>query len=405
MSKKRVFTFIAALIGVANFELCTFNFALGNLYAQKEARITLSLKGMQNGDSITLSWGTFNKPLSPLILQVAAQEEQVLRIPLNEPRLIIIGLKDYSGGYELIASPNEDIHISGRIHKEKNGKHPSVNFPKVSVSGATWQLPYQSAVAEYLYHLDSLTSTVSTDFRDVQKLIRRAKEEKNEQTIADMYQTIVGRSYIDRVTGNFYNMGNYFQSLVMSHKNNFLAPLLILRFGGNIDKKYRSLYDAMGEEARQSYYGREVKDAVYPPSMLGTTAPTVAVMTRDKTEKLLSFTHQTNRYLLLDFWASWCEPCLNEVPNLKRIYQKYHSKGLDIIGLSVDKNYDDWIETLDEMEEPWCNYIDIDKQAIMEYQVQYIPSIFIMDAQGKIIAEKLRGNDLSDFIDELFEKK
>ena len=52
--------------------------------------------------------------------------------------------------------------------------------------------------------------------------------------------------------------------------------------------------------------------------------------------------------------------------------------------------------------EPWCNYIDIDKQAIMEYQVLYIPSIFIMDASGKIIAEKLRGKDLSDFIDKLF---
>ena len=117
---------------------------------------------------------------------------------------------------------------------------------------------------------------------------------------------------------------------------------------------------------------------------------------------MLSFTHQTNRYLLLDFWASWCEPCLNEVPNLKRLYEKYHDKGLDIIGLSVDRNEVDWKETLEEMEEPWCNYIDLDKQAIMEYQVLYIPCIFIMDANGKIIAEKLRGKDLSDFIDKLF---
>ena len=75
---------------------------------------------------------------------------------------------------------------------------------------------------------------------------------------------------------------------------------------------------------------------------------------------------------------------------------------MDVIGLSVDRNYEDWTETLDEMQEPWCNYIDIDKQAIMEYQVLYIPSIFILDANGKIIAEKLRGNDLSDYIDKLF---
>ncbi len=388
------------LFGMAQISI--FNFQFSALYAQREARINLALKGLQNGDSLTLSWGTFNKPTSPLILQVGSQEAQALRIPLNESRLIVIGLKGFGGGYELLASPDEDITVSGRIHKDKSGRKPIVEFQKINVTGAAWQLPYQNAVSEYLLHIDSLTTSVANDFRDVQKFIRRAKEEKNEQAIADMYQTMVGHEYIGRVTSNYTALNNYYKATVLRQKDNFLAPMLMLRFGGNIDKTQRPLYDAMSEEAKQSYYGREVKDYVYPPSMLGNIAPTVAVMTRDGNEKLLSFTHQTNRYLLLDFWASWCEPCLNEVPNLKRLYEKYHSKGLDIIGLSVDRHLEDWTETLDEMEEPWCNYIDIDKQAIMEYQVKYIPSIFIMDATGKIIAEKLRGSDLSDFIESLF---
>ena len=384
--------------------LCIMHCALciSPAQAQKESRIILDLKGLQTNDSVTLSWGTFNKPTSPLILQVSAQDLQPLRIPLNEPRLIIIGLKGYAGGYELLASPDEDIHVSGRVHKSKSGKRPAVDFPKVVVNGASWQLPYQSAMAEYLMHFDSLTSDVSNSFRDVQRFIRKAKEEKNEQAIADMYQTLEGKNYIGRVADNYANMSKYFKEVVLRQRDNFLAPLLMLRFGGNLDKKDRPLYDAMSDEAKQSYYGREVKDAVYPPSMLGNIAPTVAVMTRDGKEKLLSFTHQTNRYLLLDFWASWCEPCLKEVPNIKRLYEKYHDKGLDVIGLSVDKHIDDWTKTLDEMDEPWCNYIDIDKMAIMEYQVQYIPSIFIIDANGKIIAEKLRGNDLMELIDRLF---
>ena len=409
MKNKRLYLLCLLLSGVANFQLSTFNsqlstlnFPLSALWAQKEAHITLNLKGLQTGDSITLSWGTFNKPTSPLILQVPIQEESTLRVPLNEPRLIIIGLKGYDGGYELLASPEETIRIAGRVHKSKNGRHPSVDFPKMDVQGATWQQPYQNAMADYMMHLDSLTACVNNDFRDIQRTIRKAKDEKDEQTIADMYQTIMGRNYIGRVTDNYNDMAGYFKEMVLRQKQNFLAPLLMLRYGGNLDKSDRPLYDALSDEAKTSYYGREVKDAVYPPSMIGNIAPTVAVMTRDGKEKLLSFTHQTNRYLLLDFWASWCAPCLKEVPNLKRLHEKYHDKGLDIIGLSVDRNYADWTETLDEMDEPWCNYIDIDKQAIMEYQVQYIPSIFIMDANGKIIAEKLRGNDLSDFIDSLF---
>ena len=402
MNRKRLFATICALFGVVNFELCTMHIELGKAFAQKEARITLNLKGLQNGDSITMSWGTFNKPVSPLILQVGAEDEQTLRIPLNEPRLIILGIKGFSGGYELLASPDEDISVTGRLHRDKNGRKPSVDFQKMSVMGAAWQQAYQSAVTEYMLHIDSLATSVSNDFRDVQKTIRRAKEEKNEQAIAEMYQTMVGQEYINRVTTNYATLNNFYKATVLRQKDTFLAPILMLRFGGNIDKTQRSLYDAMSDEAKQSYYGREVKNYVYPPTMIGNIAPTVAVMTRDGKEKLLSFTHQTNRYLLLDFWASWCEPCLNEVPNLKRLYEKYHSKGLDIIGLSVDRQLEEWKETLDEMEEPWCNYIDIDKQAIMEYQVQYIPSIFIMDSTGKIIAEKLRGQDLSDFIDSLF---
>ena len=371
-------------------------------WAQKEARITLDLKGTQAGDTITLSWGTFNKPTSPLILQVGTQEVQTLRIPLNEPRLILISMKGFSGGYELLASPDEDITISGRIRKEKIGRKYVIEFNKISVSGTEWHTPYQNAVADYMFHIDSLQTGISNDFQDIQKFIKRAKENKDEQSIADMYQTIVGKEYIGRVTDNYSDIHAFFEHIVMLHKDNFLGPLLMLRFGGTPDRNDRHLYEAFSDEAKQSYYGREVKDAVYPPTMVGNVAPTVAVMTKDGGEKLLSFNHQTNRYLLLDFWASWCEPCLNEVSNLKHIYEKYHGKGLDIIGLSVDRNYMDWKETLEEMDEPWCNYIDIDKQAIMEYQVQYIPCIFIMDANGKVIAEKLRGKDLSDFIEGLF---
>ena len=402
MKNKRLYLLLSLLFGVANFQFSIFNIQFASLWAQKEARITLDLKGVQAEDSVTMSWGTFNKPTSPRILQVNANEKQTIRIPLNEPRLIIVGLKGYSGGYELLASPDEEITLSGRIRKDKSGRRPMAEFQKMTITGAGWQVPYQNAVAEYLWHLDSLNASMSDDFRDIQKFIRKAKEEKNEQAIADMYQTMVGSEYIERVMGNYANMKDYYRTVVLRQKDNFLAPMLMLRFGGNIDKSQQSLYDALSETARQSYYGREVKDLVYPPTMMGNIAPTVTVKNKEGETKLLSFTHQTNRYLLLDFWASWCEPCLNEVPNLKRLYEKYHDKGLDIIGLSVDRNEADWKETLEEMEEPWCNYIDLDKQAIMEYQVLYIPCIFIMDANGKIIAEKLRGKDLSDFIDKLF---
>ena len=267
-------TAILILLCIVHNALC-----ISPVRAQKETRIALDLKGLQAEDSLTLSWGTFNKPASPLILQASVQEAQALRIPLNEPRLIIIGLKGYAGGYELLASPDEDIRVSGRVHKGKNGRHPSLEFPRIKVDGAAWHLPYESAMAEYMLHLDSLTTSINNDFHEVQRLIRKAKEEKDEQTIAYMYQTLQGKDYINRMTTNYADMNNYLKEVVLRQKDNFLAPLLMLRFGGNLDKSAQSLYDALSDEAKQSYYGREVKDAVYPPTMVGTIAPTVAVMT------------------------------------------------------------------------------------------------------------------------------
>ena len=107
-------------------------------------------------------------------------------------------------------------------------------------------------------------------------------------------------------------------------------------------------------------------------------------------------------YTLIDFWASWCSPCRKEIPNLKRLYQKYHNAGLEIVSISADQNVEDWKEALAEEKTPWQNYIDKNRQAVSEFKVQYIPSIFIADSEGKIIAEKLRGKDLADYLENLF---
>ena len=162
------------------------------------------------------------------------------------------------------------------------------------------------------------------------------------------------------------------------------------------------MYNGLSDAAKLSYYGREVKDEVYPPTLVGDIAPTVTVKNTEGEDKVLSFTRHGAKYLLLDFWASWCEPCHKEIPNLKMLYNQFHEKGLDIIGISADQKIDDWKATLEEQKEPWLNYIDLNRQAIGEYKVQYIPSIFIIDENGTIIAEKLRGKELADFIFRLF---
>ena len=87
--------------------------------AQKEVSLTIDLKGgLTAKDTLTLSWGAINKSMNPLILQHAALDVSPIVLPLTEPRLIIVGLKGYVGGYELIAQPGEKIVMTGRIHSK-----------------------------------------------------------------------------------------------------------------------------------------------------------------------------------------------------------------------------------------------------------------------------------------------
>jgi len=395
------------------------------IIAQNEVVINLNLKsntaftlgGATEDDTLTISWGAINKSTSPLITQRGLHEEEPIIIPINEPRLILIGLKGCVGEYELVAAPGENITVSGRVIKEAqetsitlagrtiraeyNKKIP-VFFKKMKVKGAYWQAPYEKMCKRYQYHRDSVEAQINHDFALERQAIENAKKTGNEEAIAAMYRTKNGQRYIDRVMGDFEEHGNFFYDLVYNYRNNFLGPLAMLRFGGRLSKNYRFMYELLSDEARQSYYGREVADEVNPPTLIGDIAPTVTVVNTEGENKLLSFTRHGNRYLLLDFWASWCEPCHKEVPNLKRLYELYHEKGLDIIGISADRNVEQWKEALEEMNVKWCNYIDLERQATSEYKVQYIPNSFIMDDKGNVIAEKLRGKELADFIEKLF---
>lgn len=371
--------------------------------AQKELVIKVQLKNYQPTDTLTLSWGANNKSMSQVITTITqSNDNEEITIPLNEPRLLVLAMKRNSGSLDILASPGETISISGRLRGNSSQKN---TLDKVKVTGASLQTEYTTIVEKFNEKLDSLDKALNNDFGDIISLMARSKETKNEQNIADMYKTQHGKQYVNRVT-EIYNEKNLsLERVVGTYKNNFMGPLLMLKLAGRLDKSYRLLYDMLDENAKQSYYGREVKDEVYPPTLVGDMAPTVTVKNVNGNEKILSFAHHGNHYLLLDFWASWCEPCRKEVPNLKQLYEKYHGKGLDIIGISADQNMEDWKEALDELKEPWCNYIDISRQSISEYKVQYIPSIFIMDSKGQIIAEKLRGTELFEFVSNLFKEE
>ena len=110
------------------------------------------------------------------------------------------------------------------------------------------------------------------------------------------------------------------------------------------------------------------------------------------------------KYVLLDFWASWCGPCMGEVPHLKKTYGEFHDKGFEIYGVSFDNNRDKWLAAVKDNGMDWIHVSTLggfDNQAAKDYAVQAIPTNLLIDREGRIVAKNLRGEALYEKIGEL----
>ena len=110
------------------------------------------------------------------------------------------------------------------------------------------------------------------------------------------------------------------------------------------------------------------------------------------------------KYILLDFWASWCGPCRQESPTLVRIYNAYKDKGFNILSVSIDDSKEKWIKAIEKDHYTWTNVSELQGWASptsVLYSVSTIPGSFLLDAEGRIIAKNLRGKDLENKLIEL----
>ncbi len=139
---------------------------------------------------------------------------------------------------------------------------------------------------------------------------------------------------------------------------------------------------------------------------VGQQAPDISLPDKDGNLKTLSSLR--GKYILLDFWASWCGPCRFENPNVVRVYQKYKDKDFDILSVSLDKDKQKWLDAIEADGMEWNHISDLkywDSAVVPVYNLgEGIPMTFLLDKDGIIIAKRLRGAELEAKLAELFKK-
>lgn len=118
---------------------------------------------------------------------------------------------------------------------------------------------------------------------------------------------------------------------------------------------------------------------------------------QDLNGKPLSIAGHKGKVLLVDFWATWCGPCIGELPNVKKTYAKCHKDGFEIVGISLDSDKKKLTDFLAKNEMPWPQFFDgqgWQNKLAQQYDIHSIPATFLLDGEGTIIAKNLRGDGL-----------
>ena len=298
---------------------------------------------------------------------------------------------------------NADISINGVVKSNEvpDGKL-RFDFDEVSVSGSPMTDTYNEKMSGRRM-LDSMFMAHQAAYRPLIDKYYEARQNGN-SSLVDSIDASEEYNRMRMAEKNLFAAADsIFDASVIADKDDFWGPLLMISQTSYLSAGQRDLYESLSDSAKNSYYGRLVYDELYPVGRPGDKMPEFEAVTIDGTKTGLAALCKDKKYVILDFWASWCGPCRREIPNLKKIYSDFADKGFDIISVSIDKEEKPWINAVENEGLKWVNIRDIDHSIADKYKVSAVPTMYIVDSEGRLVAENLRGEELAAKIKELFQ--
>ncbi|MBC8769991.1 AhpC/TSA family protein [Arenibacter sp. BSSL-BM3] len=308
--------------------------------------------------------------------------------PADSPELIYVFI-DKIQGYTPVVAEKGEIELTAQ--------KDSLNFAKVK---GTVQ---NDIFFKYLKE----SRTLSDQAVSIQRDMQNANASGNEATV---------NSLRDEFTELQEEYKNFELDFIKNNPNGLISALLIEK-GLNSrmveSEEAQKMYDALTPEIKETLPAKNVlksldaareREEKGKSTTIGAKAPDFSGPTPEGKE--LSLKEAMGKVTIIDFWAAWCKPCRVENPNVVNVYNKYHSKGLNIIGVSLDRKEEDWKKAIADDNLTWNHISSLDyfNDAVAKlYNVEAIPATFILDKDGVIVAKNLRGPELEAKISELLQ--
>lgn len=310
---------------------------------------------------------------------------------------------------------------NGRFYFKENIKEPMLYFLRIANTNTQLGLFLESGKITISGHKDSLSKAIVKGSRSNDELKEWYSEwtKKIQMPAGTIYRrldsvTQRGKVKTSAEEQKIFDEGMKLLSdqtdvmvtaFIKKYSQSSVAPFIIYdRYIGfpNPEMAKKS-FALLGANARNSLYGKKITDYQRIAAKTGIGA-TPDFSLADTSGKIFKLSDLRGKYVLVDFWASWCAPCRKENPNVVKAYNKFHDKGLDIVGVSLDTKKDAWIKAINHDGLTWDHVSDLkgwDGSIVKEFGINVVPTNFLLDKDGKVIAKNLREEVLQKKLEEL----
>ncbi len=362
--------------------------ALLSVQAQQKFTIDGKLTGLKEPAKIMLSYGSGERFIEDSVL--SKDGRFVFRGEIDEPTQATLALKlvnekkdDAIPAY-MQPRDEQDFYIEAGKTTVKGTN----TMEDAVVKGGKTQKEYQQ--------LEDQLRPLQEKMAPLSKKMQQYFQEKNETAQNELFP---------QLRAIRLDMNKVEDAFIARHNDSYVTLDMIKSKAGIIDPKtFEPLFNGLSPRMQNTKGGKQLAEALAIAKKVDVGQPAIA-FTQNNTEGVpVSLSSLKGKYVLVDFWASWCGPCRAENPNVLKAYNKFKDKNFEIIGVSLDSSKDPWVKAIEKDGLPWIHVSDLQgwKNAVaVEYGVRAVPQNFLLDPQGMIIAKDLRGEELEKTLGEL----